>query len=635
MSELHRISNGGETPQADVIFVHGLGGDPFSTWWHDSDRPKDSWPFWLAEDLPEAAVHCLKYEASPSHWLGRSMPLTDRATNVLTVLETQGIGSRPIVFVCHSLGGLLVKQMLRHARDTSVEAWRAIAAETKAVVFLATPHSGSDYATWLHRLGTLVRASSSIEDLQAHGDHLRNLNIWYRENATALGIATHSFFEAQPSRIGMIVDPTSADPGITGVVPRSVDTDHRSICKPRSRRDLVYQYVLQRVQKCRADAIELRATRDRPRTLQQLGEGSRSQGKISGTSKTLSTLEALQFRVSSWDGRSDNADGSALYEECKRFVDTARCGDDPLADYAVLVEGHALMKDGAQLIHENRSRIGYLVQQARNRTPEGAAASWQLARIRLAQASEEQPWQQRELLESALKHFKQIPEGLELRYPVLLPGIRSESSESKLIIDDRFLGDPRIQVLPIPYRYCAATLISLSDINLTLADLSLDQERKHVDDARKFLEIARDISTRAVELFREDSPHVILNLELVELSVDTFIVMRFQSRKRKGEIRERWYRLLEKIKKAEADRHLPSVKKLEWTGQCWAAIAYLAESHQEHANDLRRFHEHISQLRQIAPRHTDWLTVDAIYRLAHTTPEEQMYFRRLIKSGPT
>jgi pimeloyl-ACP methyl ester carboxylesterase len=249
MSELHLIPRTGkDEPRADVIFVHGLGGDPFSTWWHDPDQLKDSWPFWLAEEVPEVQVHSLEYEASPSKWLGPAMPLTDRATNVLTVLETHGIGRRPIVFICHSLGGLLAKQMLRDAEDTSVEGWRAIAAQTKTIVFLATPHAGSDHATWLHRLGTLLRASRAIEDLRAHDAHLRNLNTWYRENAPGLSISTHCFFETYPTRIGMIVSPTSADPGISGVLPRSVDADHVSICKPKSRRDLVYRYVLQRVQ---------------------------------------------------------------------------------------------------------------------------------------------------------------------------------------------------------------------------------------------------------------------------------------------------------------------------------------------------------------------------------------------------
>ena len=248
MSELHRIGPRDERPaDADLIFVHGLGGHPVLTWCHDESRSEDCWLYWLAEELPGVAVHTLAYEASLSGWLGRAMPLIDRAKDVLTELETMAIGVRPIVFVGHSLGGLLIKQLLREAEDKSVAGWRRIAAQTRAVVFLATPHAGADLATWLDRLGTLLRASAAIEDLRAHNALLRNLNEWYRENAARLGIETHCFHESYPMKGVMVVDQTSADPGITGVVPRPLDADHASICKPPDRNHTLYDFLVQRI----------------------------------------------------------------------------------------------------------------------------------------------------------------------------------------------------------------------------------------------------------------------------------------------------------------------------------------------------------------------------------------------------
>jgi Alpha/beta hydrolase family len=138
MSELHPISAGGGTPQADVIFVHGLDGHPFKTWQHDPNRQTDCWLHWLSEDASAVAVHTLEYAARSSAWLGQAMPLVDRAKEVLNELTRRGIGNRPIILVCHSLGGLLAKQLLRTASDDAAPpAWRKIADQTKGNAWAA------------------------------------------------------------------------------------------------------------------------------------------------------------------------------------------------------------------------------------------------------------------------------------------------------------------------------------------------------------------------------------------------------------------------------------------------------------------------------------------------------------------
>ena len=99
MSRLHAISGcSNETREADVVFLHGLGGDALETWRYGDDE-STSWPHWMGEEFPEVGVWSLGYAASPSKRfrslrnlknlfsakssdLGHAMSLPDRAGQV-------------------------------------------------------------------------------------------------------------------------------------------------------------------------------------------------------------------------------------------------------------------------------------------------------------------------------------------------------------------------------------------------------------------------------------------------------------------------------------------------------------------------------------------------------------------------
>jgi hypothetical protein len=98
MAELVPVRNCQDsTRRGDVIFVHGLNGNPHECWCHEG-LPENFWPAWLGEDLPDVGVCSLSYENAAlesrkvtllrrSGLRGVAMPLVARAKNVLLRLE--------------------------------------------------------------------------------------------------------------------------------------------------------------------------------------------------------------------------------------------------------------------------------------------------------------------------------------------------------------------------------------------------------------------------------------------------------------------------------------------------------------------------------------------------------------------
>ena len=248
---------GCDAPVADVILVHGLTGDPHKTW--TTQNSDAFWPPWLQCEFHNICLYTLGYPASVfAKWARSEMDLFERAENILEAFANRGIGTRPLVFIAHSLGGILVKILLRKAHQAGDQDWQSVSNATKLVVFLSTPHTGASIAK-VFKL--FPRSSPNIALLANKTGFLHDLNTHYRYLANSNPeLVTVVYYEKFTTSGVLVVSRESADPGLTNVQPVAIDKDHIDICKPSDAQDTVYLGVkrhIQKVLKSVADAASI------------------------------------------------------------------------------------------------------------------------------------------------------------------------------------------------------------------------------------------------------------------------------------------------------------------------------------------------------------------------------------------
>jgi len=121
-----------------------------------------------------------------------------------------------------------------------------LASRVSAMVFLATPHRGSDHATTLNsilRLLVLHEAKQYISDLERCSASLGRLNDTFRN--LCKDVILYSYFETRALDIALgssavIVQKDSATTGLPGEQVSMLDADHRSICKFQTPDDANY-----------------------------------------------------------------------------------------------------------------------------------------------------------------------------------------------------------------------------------------------------------------------------------------------------------------------------------------------------------------------------------------------------------
>ena len=243
MTEIIKVREGNDPNSSlGLVFVHGLGGDARGTW--TSRAESAFWPEWICDEINFADIFTVQYDAPMTRWNSEGIGFQDRALSLLAAIESSELNGKRIIFFAHSLGGIIVKQMIRAADGYGNKDWVKICSNFRGILFFSTPHTGAEIVDTIDRLRTIIRPSIPTIDLRNESGALRDLNFWFRNNVGRLGISLRVYFETKDTSGVRVVSASSADPGISNVFPIPIDQNHVNICKIESRSDFLFKDIV-------------------------------------------------------------------------------------------------------------------------------------------------------------------------------------------------------------------------------------------------------------------------------------------------------------------------------------------------------------------------------------------------------
>ncbi|KAH0432728.1 hypothetical protein CcaCcLH18_06304 [Colletotrichum camelliae] len=247
--ELHTCSDA----TVDICFIHGLTGDRRSTW--TAPGQTVPWPqSLLPQKLERARILTYGYDAYVVRKsTAETNRLIDHATNLLADLAAcRAKSPRPLIFVAHSLGGLVCKQALSMSRHHPEKHIREIFDSTKGIIFLGTPHRGAwiaDLAAFPASIFGMVKSTNTslLRVLQTDDQFLESIQITFWDMIRSLEdsrrIQTTCFFEELPV-IGQRPVVTKASATLEGQNSLSIHANHSNMVKFASIEDNGFQRVV-------------------------------------------------------------------------------------------------------------------------------------------------------------------------------------------------------------------------------------------------------------------------------------------------------------------------------------------------------------------------------------------------------
>ncbi|KAF8526905.1 hypothetical protein BU17DRAFT_82347 [Hysterangium stoloniferum] len=147
----------GESPVVDIVAIHSLDGHRELSWTAENEK------MWLKDPdmLPAQAKNAriLTYGYNAATW-GEQQQLAeekmhDLAENFVSRvvqyrMSTSTPKDRPMIFIAHSMGGIILKFALLYANghhDGHVAENKSFSEATKGILFIGTPHQGTSGIT--------------------------------------------------------------------------------------------------------------------------------------------------------------------------------------------------------------------------------------------------------------------------------------------------------------------------------------------------------------------------------------------------------------------------------------------------------------------------------------------------------
>lgn len=214
-----------------VVFVHGVMGDSIATW--TNSTTKAYFPSLVAADPAFQRANIAVVDV-PSPITSRAPSIDELADSMRLHLDAKEVlAHREIIFVVHSMGGLVTRSFLTKYREH--------AKKVPFIYFFATPTTGSAIAS-LARVVSSNPQFAKMMPMTSDG-YLADLQRAWLASPELTAIPAYCAYEQRPTMGMQIVDQQSAT-NLCNTRLDPINGNHIDIVKPANRDDAPYAALL-------------------------------------------------------------------------------------------------------------------------------------------------------------------------------------------------------------------------------------------------------------------------------------------------------------------------------------------------------------------------------------------------------